>query len=77
VQRLHNVEHRGIFPVPRAKKNKQAGAAFKELLEQKGFSNYKLAKAIGMGKDISVGLLAVKLLVLRQQRLKDSSSVGS
>jgi transcriptional regulator with XRE-family HTH domain len=49
VQRLHNVEHRGIFPVPRAKKNKQAGAAFKELLEQKGFSNYKLAKAIGMG----------------------------
>jgi len=35
--------------VPRAKKNKQAGAAFKELLEQKGFSNYKLAKAIGMG----------------------------
>ena len=35
--------------MPRAKKNKQAGAAFKELLEQKGFSNYKLAKAIGMG----------------------------
>jgi transcriptional regulator with XRE-family HTH domain len=35
--------------VPRAKKNKQAGAAFKALLEQKGFSNSKLAKAISMG----------------------------
>lgn len=35
--------------MPRPKKNKQAGAAFKELLKEKGFSNSKLAKAIGMG----------------------------
>jgi transcriptional regulator with XRE-family HTH domain len=52
VQRLHNFEHRGIFPVPRAKKNKQAGAAFKELLKQRGFTQYKLEQATGLDKGL-------------------------
>ncbi|MEH1941162.1 MAG: tetratricopeptide repeat protein [Nostoc sp.] len=43
------VEHRGLFTVTRAKKNKQAGEAFKELLIQKGFKNYRLAKETGLG----------------------------
>ena len=36
--------------MPRPKKNKQAGAAFKELLNQKGFSNGKLSKVTGIDK---------------------------
>ncbi|MEH2272783.1 MAG: helix-turn-helix domain-containing protein [Nostoc sp.] len=43
------VEHKGLSTVTRAKKNKQAGEAFKELLIQKGFKNYRLAKETGLG----------------------------
>jgi len=38
--------------VPRPKKNKPAGAAFKKLLEEKGFSQYKLAKETGLDKGL-------------------------
>jgi transcriptional regulator with XRE-family HTH domain len=45
------VEHRGLFTVARAKKNKQAGEAFNELLIQKKITKYKLAKETGLGRD--------------------------
>ncbi|MBG1264617.1 helix-turn-helix domain-containing protein [Nostoc commune] len=45
------VEHRGLSPVSRAKKNKEAGEAFKKLLVQKGFTNYRLAKETDLGRD--------------------------
>jgi len=38
--------------VPRPKKNKQAAAAFKNLLEEKGFSQYRLAKETGLDKGL-------------------------
>lgn len=36
----------------RHKKNKEAGEAFKKLLEQKGFSQYKLVQATGLDKSL-------------------------
>lgn len=36
----------------RAKKNKEAGEAFKKLLEQKGFNQYKLEQATGLDKSL-------------------------
>lgn len=38
--------------MPRPKKNKQAGEAFKELLRQKGFTQYKLVQATGLDKGL-------------------------
>lgn len=46
------VEHRGLFTVTRAKKNKQAGEAFKELLKEKKFSQYKLEQVTGLDKSV-------------------------
>jgi len=52
VQPLHNVEHRGVSKVPRPKKNKQAGEAFKKLLEEKNFSQYKLVQVTGLDQGL-------------------------
>ncbi|MEH2396804.1 tetratricopeptide repeat protein [Nostoc sp.] len=46
------VEHRGLFTVTRAKKNKQAGEAFKKLLKEKKFSQYKLEQVTGLDKSV-------------------------
>ena len=52
MQRLNKVAHRGLSAVSRAKKNKEAGEAFKKLLEQKGFNQYKLEQATGLDKSV-------------------------
>ena len=36
--------------MPRPKKNKPAGVAFKKLLKEKGFSQYRLQKETGLDK---------------------------
>lgn len=46
------VEHRGLFTVARAKKNKEAGEAFKKLLKEKKFSQYKLEQVTGLDKSV-------------------------
>ncbi|WP_190559886.1 helix-turn-helix domain-containing protein [Anabaena sphaerica] len=50
---MNKVEHKGISKVvKRAKKNKEAGEAFKKLLKDKNFSQYKLEQVTGIDKSV-------------------------
>lgn len=52
MQPLNKVDHRGLSAVSRAKKNKEAGEAFKKLLKQREFNQYKLEQATGLDKSL-------------------------
>ena len=53
MQPLNKVEDRGLSAVAkRPKKNKEAGEAFKKLLKDKNFTQYKLEQATGLDKSV-------------------------